>query len=136
LQRHLGKRGRRVETCGRPLLAEKIEPVICSELRRTKNSPQFFYGRSSFRCNLPSGALGNCFHGIGDRGAFRGESGFFRRTSSGGVVGGVEAIADPWLGVNVGWFCRVELYFLPQLIDHHAQRFRLFATVRPPHGLQ
>jgi hypothetical protein len=32
-----------VETCGRPLLAEKIEPVICSELRRTKNSASVFF---------------------------------------------------------------------------------------------
>src|ERR1700676_3673657 len=52
------------------------------------------------------------------------------------IGGPVEAGTPPRLGVYVFWLSRIHFNLFPELIDHHAQRFRLLAILRPPHGLQ
>src|ERR1700691_134282 len=61
---------------------------------------------------------------------------FFRAGRARFFGRGVEAIADPRLGVNIAGMLGVWLYFFPELIDEHAQIFGFFAIVRSPDGLQ
>src|SRR5260370_32512881 len=50
------------------------------------------------------------------------------------VAGGTEAVADPWLGDDVGWLVG-ELDFFSQLADGDAQIFGLIG-VGTPHGME
>src|ERR1700686_3410212 len=61
---------------------------------------------------------------------------FFFRFLPFRIRGHVEAVPPPWFGVNIFWLGWIEFNFFSKLVDHHAQRFRLFAILRPPDRLQ
>src|ERR1700737_1237345 len=48
------------------------------------------------------------------------------------IRGRVETIPYPRFSVNVFWLSRIHFNLFPKLVDHHAQRFRLFPIFRPP----
>ena len=53
-----------------------------------------------------------------------------------GSAGISNRYANPRISLDVARVAGIRLDFLAQLIDEHAQVFRLFAVIRPPYGLQ